>query len=497
MKNSFYVTLCLGTAMSIFFACNEKNLDLSPLQISEDQYFKSETEMELAIRGTYAKLTDFYWFNSNSFNQGFTLLPGDDITTLGNAPFEAFFNLNANTGEVGYMYKKYYELISRTNIILEKIEAADASVYKNAELKKHHKAEALFLRGYAFFNLSNYFGTSPLINQRIKSIDKTTPNPSKDSELLDQAIKDFQEAANLAPASWSSDNRGRITANAANGMLGKALVYRGSIKKSTADFTAALTALNKVTTKLVSNYADNFNAKTENNDESLFEFQATQFGVDNVWLSNDFGGGVGSTSTYWGFYENHWSLFGAPRFNATQKLIKTFTVGDPRLKVLVDSGTVNISKYVTNDVKTNTGPGSANNPRILRHADIVLLKAEATLESGGSTSDAIKLVNQIRSRARAMVAGGTVPANYNETETDKAKIWTWISNERFMELAGEDGIRYLDLRRWHLAGKINLATWDFGSERNDVVWDAKKNVLYPIPLSELDYNKNMKQNAGY
>jgi starch-binding outer membrane protein, SusD/RagB family len=499
MKKSFFISICTITAISIFFACKEENLDLSPLQISEDQYFKNETEMEAAVKGTYAKLTDLFWFNANSFNHGFTLLPGDDITTLGNAPFEAFFNLNANTGEVEYMYKKYYELISRANIVLEKIDAADASVYKNAELKKTHKGEALFLRGFAFFKLANYFGTSPLINKRIKSIDATTPNGSKDTELLDQAIKDFQEAASLAPASWSNDNKGRITANAANGMLGKALVYRGSIKKNSADFTAALTALNKVTGKLVPKYGDNFSAKAENNEESLFEFQATQFGVDNVWLPNDFGGGVGSTSAYWGFYENHWSLFGAPRYNATRKLVNTFAKGDPRLNVLVDSGTVNIKKYLAEDVKTNTGVASANNPRLLRYADIILLKAEALLESGGSTTEAIKLVNEVRTRARNMKAGGTEPANFSETEADKAKIWNWIANERFMELAGEDGIRYLDLRRWHLAGKINLATWDFGSERpnSDVVWDPKKNILYPIPLDELDYNKNMQQNAGY
>ena len=483
--------------MSIFFACEEDGLDLSPLQVSENDFFKDESEMEAAVRGTYAKLTDFFWFNINSHNLGFTLLPGDDITTLGNAPFEAFFNLNSATGEIDYMYKKYYELVGRSNIILEKIETADASVYKNADLKKTHRGEALFLRGYAFFKLGNYFGTSPLINQRIKSIEGTTPSPSKDGELLDQAIKDFQEAATLLPASWSVENRGRVTANAANGMLGKALVYRGSIKKNGADFAAALVALNKVTAKLVANYGDNFSAKAENNDESLFEFQATEFGVDNVWLSNDYGGGVGSTSAYWGFYEDHWSMFGAPRFNATQKLIKTFEAGDPRLSVLVDSGTANIRKYVADDVKTSTGPGSANNPRILRHAEILLLKAEALLESGGSTLEAIKAVNEVRTRARNMVSGGKAPANYSETESDKAKIWTWITNERFMELAGEEGTRYLDLRRWHLAGKINLATWDFSSERPDVVWDAKKNVLYPIPLSELDYNKNMQQNAGY
>jgi hypothetical protein len=59
---------------------------------------------------------------------------------------------------------------------------------------------------------------------------------------------------------------------------------------------------------------------------------------------------------------------------------------------------------------------------LLSYADVLLLKAEAILQSGGSTAEAIGLINQVRTRARNMVAGGIAPANYSTAETNKTTI---------------------------------------------------------------------------
>ena len=92
---------------------------------------------------------------------------------------------------------------------------------------------------------------------------------------------------------------------------------------------------------------------------------------------------------------------------------------------------------------------SLNNVRILRYADVLLLKAEAILQSGGSTSAAIDLINDVRTRARNMVAGGTEPANFSTAETNKNTIMQWIMDERLRELGAEGG-RWFDVRRWAL-----------------------------------------------
>ncbi len=493
----------LVALLAVSYGCNEKNIQLDPLGVTEAAFFKEEIDFERSVLAIYAKLSDFYYFNGNNPIHGFWQLPGDDITTTGTVAYEIFGTLQPEgdftRSPASTYYGRAYQLINRANTTLQKIEE-EKGVYKTPNLKTWHKGEALFLRGMMYFNLANFFGTSPLITKRIQSTEEITQPNAADGALLDQAIKDFTEAATLLPANWDAANRGRTTTNSANGFLGKALIFRASIKKQDADYTAALTALNKITgVSLNKDFGSNFDVKDENNAESLFEFQATQpGGGDNVWLENDFDNNIGSTSAYWGYYENHWSLFGKAPFVATKKLLAAFDPKDPRLPLTMNPTTRAITKYVTRDQKSQSGAASINNPRILRFADVLLLKAEATLLSGGSTADAIGFVNQVRTRARSMVAAGTIPANFATAEADKAKIMNWIMNERFMELAGEEGARWFDLRRWHLNGRINLGSgFDFSSDRSDLSISLPKHLYYPIPLNEIDLNPNIKQNVGY
>jgi starch-binding outer membrane protein, SusD/RagB family len=480
----------------IGYACRESNLDVAPTFLTEEAYFSSEDEFERAVRGAYAKLTDFFWYATIEAGSLviFTQLPGDDITTQGDRSSEIFSTLNPSDGIVNRYYQTCYQLINRTNVVLEKM--VDTKAYKSEETRKRHRGEALFLRGLMYYNLYNYFGTSPVILERIKDLAQTTPKGSKDTELIDQAIKDFTEAASLLPEKWEDVNRGRATSNAANGYLGKALMVRGSIKKSIQDFTAAIGAFDKIRgASLMPKFDDNFAAETENNAESLFEFQASQPGFDNVWLSNDFGAPVGSMSAYWGFYENHWSIFGGAPFIATRKLISSYDPKDPRREITLDANSAAIRKYITRDRKSQSGVGSINNPRLLRYADAVLLKAEAIVQSGGSLTEAINLINQVRTRARNMVSGGTEPANH-PVSADKAQVLNWIVNERLLELAGE-GERWVDLKRWHINGVITLNSNYFNSANSKMNFDPNKHLLMPIPSNEIDLNPNMQQNPGY
>lgn len=496
------IALSLIVFTTVFYVgCKKSSLDLLPHGPTEQSYFLQESDFTKAVLGVYAKMTDLFWFNSGANNSTVPifLLPGDDITTNeGNEEFEGFGPIQASDGRLSYFYATWYQLIARANVVLEKIANVPADIYKTPNLKNYNKGEALFLRGFAYYYLWNYFGTSPLDTVRVISSDQFTPPGTTGTQLLDQAISDFSTAAGLLPVSWNDANRGRATANSANGMLGKALVFRAAATKNNADYTAAIAAFGKLSgVALTAQFDDNFAWDTENNEESLFEFQASQaFGFDNVWLSNDFDNAIGALSAYWGYYDNNFSLFGKSPFFGTQKLLSSFNLADPRLAHTIDPATKAVTKYVERDKLDQPGVGSANNPRLLRYADVLLLNAEATLQSGGSTSAAIGFINQVRTRARNMVAGGTQPANYATAETDKATIMDWIMKERLIELAGE-GQRWLDLRRWQMVGAITLNNAFFSSNTSTVSFQLPKHLLMPIPNSELDVNPNVTQNAGY
>jgi hypothetical protein len=63
-------------------------------------------------------------------------------------------------------------------------------------------------------------------------------------------------------------------------------------------------------------------------------------------------------------------------------------------------------------------------------------------------------------------------------------------------MAFEEGHRWWDLRRRHLAGEINLMNHDFSSVRSDFRF-AERNINFPLPEREVTDNPNMTQNTGY
>lgn len=494
-KKNILLVLCL--TIIGFNSCNESRLDVEPGFPTEESYFAEEIEFTRAVYGIYAKMTDFYWYNGSQdgFVTPIMYLTGDDITTTGQDEFEIFSNIQPGSGRLNYFFRALYQMIGRANVVLEKNAVVEDGIYVTAGLKEAHRGEALFLRGYAYFTLWNVWGTAPLITERLKSLENTKPESSTGNQLLDQAIADFTEAATLLPDSWPEIDRGRVFKSSANGMLAKVLVFRGTVTGNAADYQAAIAAADKITDRtLVAAFDDNFAADTENNEESLFEYQATQaFATDNIWLPNDFDNAVGALSVFWGFYNNAFNMFGKPPFIATTKLRDAFDPDDPRLQLSLDPGTLEFRKYVTRDQLNQNGGGSANNPRILRYADVLLLKAEALNESGGSTTEAIDLINEIRTRARG---AGTEPANLDNSVSDRATIRQWIMDERFMELSGE-GQRWIDIRRWALAGQITPDNAFFSSAIPGDMGFQSKHLFMPIPTSETDANVNITQNAGY
>ena len=500
-----------------FNSCNKSNLDLKPVAETEASFFKDDYQFFRAIVGTYAKLTDIFWFNNNNPRHYVWMLPGDDLTTRGNYPFESFNGIIQSEDGLNDIWTAYYRIISRANVILEKIEEApgDPSVTITEETSSKIKGEALFLRSLMYYKLWNLWGTAPLINKRIKDLaNSKTPN-SKDTELLDQAIQDLTLAATILPDSWDEAYVGRATKEAAYGLLGKCLVFRACYRmksdaaSATTDYTAAISAFNNITSRsLVPNFGDNVSYATENNSESLFEWQAgLQVGFENIWLNNDFGQNM-SMHSYWGFFNCEWSWWAGTPFFPTQKLVNAFEPGDPRIDdSFVATTDDRYDGYEWVKYIKNIGPqgltNSCNNPRILRYADVLLLKAEAILQSGGNKSAAIDLINQIRTRARG---AGTVPADLNNTETNTQVIMQWIMDERFRELSGEDDHRWFDLKRWNYAGYIDLSTWGtdlngFSSVRTDFDFQTWYNATggklwFPIPSIETEQNELIVQNPG-
>jgi starch-binding outer membrane protein, SusD/RagB family len=485
--------------------CHKNPLNVASPTATELTYFTTPAAFNSAVLGTYSALTDFY-SSSNESGSGqwegeVVWLPGDDLTNGTAQPYEDFSNaINPSEPYEGDFFNSCYLLLGRANTVLQQIRKVQPGVFTDAAQENSYEGEALFLRAFGHYQLWNVFGTAPLDTIVATSTSQVNAPSSKGTALLDQAIADLTLAATLLPTSWDAADLGRVTANSAYGLLGKCLVFRGSVNKSTADYQAALAAFGHISgISLVANYEDNFNVATENNGESLFEYQAgaSTSGFTNAWLAND-QCNCGVASGYWQVFGGSGqtaSYMGGNLYYATAKLVGIFDAADPRLPLTYSAADSTITKYILNN-SLEGSVNSDNNVRILRYADVLLLEAEATIQSGGSPAAAIGYINQVRGRARNMISGGTVPADLDVTVTDPGTIMQWIMDERLRELSCEGG-RWYDLRRWSLGGTITLNNAFFSSsEPQRMNWDAHY-LYFPIPLGETSKNPLITQNPGY
>ena len=151
---------------------------------------------------------------------------------------------------------------------------------------------------------------------------------------------------------------------------------------------------------------------------------------------------------------------------------------------------------------------SPMNRIVFRYADVILERAEAEAQLGNA-SEAVRLVNEIRTRA----AGSTqmiadYPNHYgvklyckNYTGSySKDEALRIVKMERRLELAMESE-RFFDLVRWGEASKVLNDYFAAEKERvtflSDAVFTANKNEYLPIPHSQISSsNGHYTQNIG-
>src|SRR5690606_8832141 len=183
-------------------------------------------------------------------------------------------------------------------------------IQMDSGLKTRMKAEAKFLRAFYYSMLTTYFGSVPLILE--------TPNIEKHSKLhktdrriiIQQIIKDLDEAASVLPAIYTSDDIGRATKGAALALKARVLLFEasplnnsGDVNNPTGDVSkwqvaadaakAVIDMASEAGYDLFPNYRGLFLPENENSVECVFDVQfkapeqGSSFDVENrQWNDN-------------------------------------------------------------------------------------------------------------------------------------------------------------------------------------------------------------------
>lgn len=460
---------------------------------------------ESEIFGMYAHMRDFaltsgtsalaiHSFRSEDAEKGSNSSDG-----AGAAKMYDNFNYDASDGMIQSYWGTNYSLIHKVNNLLEDMKKAGNPTDGNLV----NKAEALFFRAYAYFNLVRAFGEVPLIDFKInQSSDANIPKSSVNAlyALIDQ---DLTEAEKYLPTSWESKYVGRLTWGAARSLHARTFMMRNDWSNL---WTAATDVINSKQYNLNTPFDKIFRETGENCSESIFELQCTA--TSALPESEDIGGkfalaqgvrGSGDWNMGWG-----WNT-------PTETLAKAFEDGDPRkdetllyfIKVGESPSSIpanqpyNEKPIASNDViakyfnkKAYTNPtlrkqytqfGFWFNIRLIRYSDVVLMAAEAANELNDKQS-ARDFLELIRERAR----GKNTNILVKVTTDDQVKLRAAIRQERRAELAMEFD-RFYDLVRWGVAEEI-LGSLGY----------QKKHALLPLPQEEIDKSNNvLKQNPDY
>jgi hypothetical protein len=365
-----------------------------------------------------------------------------------------------------------------------------------------------------YYNLISLWGNVPLTLHASTPTDK--PETTETPQVWAQVEQDLTEAAEALPTGYDADNRGRATKGAAYALLAKSYMQQRKYDDALAPLEWLVEGEGKTIYDLMPDYRDNFLITTENNQESVFEWQfqlnPNENHDDDVDPRTDNLNYGWSLPKFFGPPGVGWSDGEAQRWVVDEFMKEATAAGDrdPRLPVSflfdytdedgptqtiiygqtfetrygTDNKRVWFHKFQNDHWQEIEAYNSPNNWRYIRYADVLLMYAEA-LNAQGQTVKAYRYVDRVRERA------GLEPLSTVRPAMSKDQFLTQLKHERLLELSGE-GQRWNDLARWGDLGPA-LATRDPGFAN----FDVGKDELLPVPQQERDINPALAQNPNW
>lgn len=481
-------TVAVLFALFVLAACNKSYLEIPPQgQQPSEQFWQSEADATKAVNAMYANLREW---KQVAFAPIAVESMGSDDTEKGSSPSDATFlnnfdNFSASSteGQVLDFWAGQYQEINFCNQVIDNVPA----ITMDESLKSRYITEAKFLRAYAYFRLVRAFGDVPLrLHLAVDASEYNIARTPK-AEVWAAIEQDLTDAAAVLPQSYGATDIGRATKGAALAMHAKVAMYQQKWSE-VLDFTNQVIGSGQYS--LLADYEKLFRIENENSPESVFEIQCAYI-PGNCDASNSqysqVQGVRGSTGGGWGFNVPTADLASAyetgdPRRDATIIFRGETTPEGDAIPATGDNPMYNQKSYVPFSTYIECSEGSAQNVRVMRYAEILLMNAEAANEMGNPAL-ALSSLNAVRARAR----GASTTILPNVTVTDQAQLRDAIWHERRVELAMEFD-RFFDLVRQGRAATV-LAAKGF---------KAGKNEVWPIPQNEIDISAGtLVQNPGY
>ena len=562
--------LCLIGALCV--SCSDFLDEHTPQGVLSDEQVKTSENAEAMAVSAYAIFTSSEDINSSYSMWNFDVRSDDAYKGgSGTSDGDVFHQLEVQQGvlttnwNINDMWVRLYKSISRVNTAIALLNTSDYG------MKQQRLAEMKFLRAYAHFLLKRLYKNIPFVVNESLTYDDYN-NLSNRTYTNDQGwqliIDDLMEAYNTLPETQAE--KGRPTKAAAAAFLAKVYLYKAyhqddansnkvtSIEKTDLDKVIEFTAPN-----LYANYGleddlhNNFRPEEqyENGKESLWAIQYSRNDGSTYGNLNWSYGLIppnipGATDGGCDFYKPSQNLVNAYRTGADGlPLLDNFnqkdydkandnadprlflTVGIPGLPYMFNKNYMMEESSIWSrsnglygynvSLKQNVDPAligqylikgsywaSSMNRIVFRFADVLLMRAEAYAQLG-QADEAVKLVNQVRTRAaQSTQMIGNYPSLYGvkfyvtnyKGSYSKEQAIKIVKMERRLEL-GMECERFFDLVRWGDAAavlnKYYAEEVPHCAIYSQAHFTADKDEYLPIPFEQISAsNGHYTQNIG-
>jgi hypothetical protein len=388
-------------------------------------------------------------------------------------------------------WSSLYQGILRCNVALQQI--PEFTILTEAQ-KIEYLAEIRAMRAFYYFYLVRMYGDVPMVLEPAVGLaDVNTPRtPVK--QIYDEVILPDLLEAEKAPMPWRRAN-GEVSKGFIKALLAEVyLTYAGfpvnagqAAYAESAKRSKELVDERTTTFPLFKEYREMLLPSNKNTGEFIYQVQ-----FDKVNRNNPLTPVVLPTFAGISKYANEFGGL-VPRI----EFIQSFDPNDKRIAekqyfITEYNGKQLGGHYIYkwfDKVAVDSDTRSELNFSIYRMPDVMLMYAEASNKAEGSPNQlAIDVVNEIRARAELAPIG-----NLNSEAFEK-EVW----NQRYFELSFEGKIWFDILRTRKVRNDITKEYDDFVGHTN--VFGAtfqENNLLFPIPLREIQTNPSLTQNPGF
>ena len=493
----------LFAGLLLFFgsSCSDFLSETDPTNITEDSYYQTAEHAQTAVTAIYSNLKDIrggsYGGAPWLMAEFATGLADSDLGQADNSNIIRNLNNNSDNAYGLVHWRSNYEGIANANLAISKI----PGIQMNEDLKKKYLGEAKFLRAHYYYQLVRLFGKVPLI---IEPIDLASPDlyPTQASEedIYAQIVKDLIDAESSGLP--LRDPSGKVTLGAIKTLLSSVYLTMAGypLEKGESYYTLAADMAKEVVENaatygysLFPRYDDLHDPSKKNIGENIFMVQYKALTAPSNWQPliipynknisaySDQTGAIYANLEFINSYEDGDRRIEEKAFYYTEYTLKT-----DRSKTISLGG---YFLYKHFDIQANLLSASSDlNWSLYRYAELLLIYAEASNEISGPTSLAYEAVNSIRSRA------GLSPHVSLSKEEFRQAVW----REKWHELSYEN-VTWFDMIRIRKGFNVSNGSFDefVGHQFPYGPVLTAREMLFPIPTSEIRNNPKLVQNSGY